>query len=156
MGDVLIEFTLLVELTIIRQMKLELGCKSDGDLFARKPRCKYWDNLHQLLIPSLLHISKDLIAYFPHNCSLKKWRKKGQRCCGRRRIGKRTEETDAVQSQKQIHPSICKLWVHNFFPPASSLGCCLGQMACISFLLTKRWAQKQSHLSDLGRKEKRG
>lgn len=160
MGDVLIGFILLVELTIIRQMKLELGCKSDGDLFARKPRCKYWDNLHQLLIPSLLHISKDLIAYFPHNCSLKKmqekgiavlWKEENREKNGRDRCSIELEANSPLNLQ-----SISKLWVHNFFPPASSLGCCLGQMACISFLLTKRWAQKQSHLSDLGRKNKRG
>lgn len=32
-GEVLIEFILLVELTIIQQMKLELGCGSVGAAF---------------------------------------------------------------------------------------------------------------------------
>lgn len=48
--------------------------------------------------------------------------------------------------------TISKLWVHNFFPPASSLLCSLFWLACISSLQSTRWAKYQSHLSDLGQK----
>lgn len=42
-----------------------------------KPRCEYWDNLHECLILTLPHISKDLIAYLLRYSS-RKLGKKGR------------------------------------------------------------------------------
>lgn len=64
---ILIEFTLLLELTIILSGKLHLGCRNGG-FSVGKARCKYWD---EPLIPFLPHISKSLIAHSSPN-SLKK------------------------------------------------------------------------------------
>lgn len=125
-----------------------------GTFFAVKPRCKYWDNLHERLIPSLPHIFKDLIAYFPRNSSRKtgEERKKGiereeaiEEKKGRDRCRIELGANSALNLQ-----TVSKLWVHNFFPPASSWWCSLFWLACISSLQYMGWAKYQSHLSDLG------
>lgn len=141
-------------------MKLELGCRSGGDLFAAKPRCKYWDNLHERLIPSLPHIFKDLIAYFPCNSSRKQRKKGGKASSGEEGIGgKKGRDRCRIElgANSALNlQTISKLWVHNFFPPASSWWCSLFWLACISSLQSIRWAKYQSHLSDLGQKDPGG
>lgn len=62
----LMEFALLVELTIIRQLKLKWVRVSVWPVSAVKPRCKYWYNLRERLIPSLSHI-QGFNSYFPRN-----------------------------------------------------------------------------------------
>lgn len=62
----LMEFALLVELTIIRQLKLKWVWVSVWPVSAVKPRCKYWCNLHERLIPSMSHIQQ-FNSYFPRN-----------------------------------------------------------------------------------------
>lgn len=73
------EFALLVELTIIRQLKLKWVWVSVWPLSAVKPRCKYWYNLRERLIRSLSHIQG---FNFPRNKKGKgeEWRE--DRCRG--------------------------------------------------------------------------
>ena len=138
-------------------MKLELGWRSGGDLFAVKPRCKYWDNLHERLIPSLPHIFKDLIAYFPRN-SPRKQRKKGvegEQGIGEKKGRDRCRIELGANSALNLQ-TISKLWVHNFFPPASSWWCSLFWLGCVSSLQSIRWAKYRSPLADPGQKDTGG
>lgn len=162
MGGVLIEFILLVELKLSTRWNWNWAVGVLGMLSAVKPRCKYWDNLHERSIPPLPHIFKDLIAYFPCNSFFflyKKQRKgveglKGEEGMEEKRGRDRCRRELGANSVLNLQ-TISKLWVHNFFPPASSLLCSSCWLALISSLQTIRWAKYQSHLSDLGQKNHR-
>lgn len=86
------EFALLVELTIIRQLKLKWVCVSVWPVSVLKPRCKYWYHLHEGLIPSLPHTQG-----FNSLLSSQQNRKRSTASRGREGWKNGKEETDAAE-----------------------------------------------------------